>query len=159
LAFAFQPVVVAPPAPPAPPPPVVQVTAPPPIVVPQVVNRPTITVRVRAFAGRALLLQDDFRVGRAPAMYNQSRSEADLPGCVSNTNGWPMARSSVNFSLRADTIADDGYRLTFGWTRPTTGCGSEGTLSVNLERSVILKPGQSMTVDGDGGVRVELTRL
>ena len=160
VASTFQPVIAAP-LPPAPPPMVSSTNSMPPVITPVMTpyNRPAVSVRVRAYAGRQVLLQDEFRVGRMPAMYNLTRSEADQSTCPNSSSYGSMARSSVNFSLRADGASGDGYRVSFGWSRPTSGCASEGTLSVTVDRAVELRPGRSVTVEGDGGLRVELTRL
>jgi len=50
--------------------------------------------------------------------------------------------------------------LTVSWQRPTkaTGCAGDGTRQVQLTQTVPLGPGQSVTIDGDAGLSVTLSR-
>ena len=90
-------------------------------------------------------------------MFNQNRSDAVEQGCTMTYN--QSVRSSLNFGLRPEGSTANGYRLSFGWSRPTADCPAEGSLTVSLDQAITLNPGQTITVEGDGGVRIELSRL
>jgi hypothetical protein len=141
---------------PTPPPIITTSVSPPPMYIGGY-NRPNAIVRVRIFAGRTRLLEDSFRVGRTHAMFNQNRSDAVEKPCA--TTHSQTVRTSLSFGLRPEGSTDNAYRVSFGWTRPTGGCAAEGILTVNLDQAVMLDPGQTVTVEGDGGVRIELSRL
>ena len=143
------------------PPPIVAVPTAPPIIrmaepFSRIVN---ITVRIRALAGRAVLLDDRFRVGRSWASFSQNRSEAGEQTCPLDYGG-QSARTSFSVSLRPQGIGGGGkYHLSSTWQRPNGSCDEQGSRSVSIEQGVALKPGQTVVVEGDGGLRVELTQL
>ena len=144
-----------------PPPPIVAVpSAPPPIIrmSEPYARMANITVRIRALAGRAVLLDDRFRVGRSWASFTQNRSEAREESCPSDYSG-QSARTSFSMSLRPQGISGGKYHLSASWQRPSGSCDDLGSRSVSLDQAVSLKPGQTVIVEGDGGLRVELTQL
>ena len=147
------PPVIVPIAPPAPP-------APMPIIssgdFAGVYNRPTESIHVRTTAGNAILFDDRLRVGRAGATFSQNRSEATEPGCASV---YPQSvRNSLTLSVQADGPTKDHYRVSVSWTRPNGGCDAQGNRGISLNQAVELKPGRTVTIEGDAGVRVQLTR-
>lgn len=143
------------------PPPIVAVpSVPPPIIrMPEPYARiANITVRIRALAGRAVLLDDRFRVGRSWASFTQNRSEAREESCPSDYSG-QSARTSFSISLRPQGMAGGKYHLSASWQRPSGSCDDLGSRSVSLDQAISLKPGQTVVAEGDGGLRVELTQL
>ena len=140
-----------------PPPPVIVPVAPPPIVMSaDFYNRPVSTIAVRTSLGSAILLNDQFRVGRSGASFNQSRSETGEGDCqptYANT-----ARQSLSVNIRAEGPTKDHYRVTVNLMRPSGNCEASGSRGVSIEQTVELKPGQPIAVQGDGGLRIELTR-
>lgn len=144
------------------PPPVVAIplASPPPIISVSSsggYDRSNVTVRIRALAGNAVLLDDRFRVGKSWASFNQSRSEAADERCPPSFS--QSTRRSLLIMLRPEGSRADGYRLNASWTRPTAGCEAQGTRSVSIDQAVRLTTGETSVVEGDGGFRVELTRL
>ena len=138
------------------PPPVVAV--PPPIVRPLSARpiRPTMRVRVRITAGDELLLNDRFWISHQLASANQTRQEALGPNC-------PEARGTLNRQVQFQLMPwSDGslgrYRAEVRWARPVLmGC-EVGTRTASIEQMVQLLPGQTVVLQGDGGLRLELTR-
>lgn len=143
------------------PPPVITPVAPPapPTMAPNFagLERAAVMVSVRATLGNSVLLDDRFRVGRAPATFMQNRSEAAPDQCG---KAWSGLRRHVNFGLRADGPEhEDRYRLNFSLNRPNGSCETDGVRGLSVEQPVVLKPGQTVTVDGDGGLKITLRRL
>ena len=147
----------------SPPPPIIAVpTAPmPPIIrmsdpsFPKVAN---VTVRIRALAGRTVLLDDRFRVGRSWASFTQNRSEAAEQSCPQDYGGQSV-RATFSMTLRPQGMSAGKYHLSTSWSRPTGSCDDQGSRSVSVDRAVSLKPGETVVVEGDGGLRVEITQL
>lgn len=119
-------------------------------------ERPVTTVRIRAFAGGAALFDDQMRVGRSGANFNQNRSEAAEENCPDDYSA--TAKHSLSIGLRPDGPTKNSYRVNVSWSRPVAGCDGQGSRGVNVDQRVDLEPGQTVTVQGDGGLRVELTR-
>lgn len=140
-----------------PPPPVIVPVAPPPLVMPSdFFNRPVTTIAVRASLGSAILLDDRFRVGRSGASFNQNRSETGEGDCqptYANT-----ARQSLSVNIRPEGPSKDHYRVSVNLMRPSGTCEASGSRGVSVEQTVELKPGQSASIQGDGGLRVDLSR-
>lgn len=160
IAAALQPSL---PVPPAPPPPIVRTNIIPPappqpfIAVPSV-PRPAVTIQVRVDLGRERLVDERLRVGLANATINRSRQEALAGDC-------PILGASLNqtlsLSLRPDYAARDTkerFRLELRISRPVQqGCDS-GSRGLSLDQQFLLPPGQSITLTGDAGLKVELRR-
>ena len=142
--------------PPAPPPPPQVIMAPPPVITTGWTSRPTVTVRVRVIGGREVLLADRFRVGRAGANYSMNRTEAAPAECPQSFGD--RGRSSLNFGLGAGySDREPLYRLSVSWARASDAACAAGQRTVGLEQQVTLVPGRTVVVEGDGGLRVELT--
>ena len=149
---AVPPIVVAPPAPPA-----------PPFVRSTSSRVAPIPVRIRVTAGSQVLFSDTLRVGGfSGASYQQSRNEAPETQCGTERYYGGSMRESLNVNLnqREETTAGPLLSVSVSWTRPsrTIGCGGEGTRQVQLTQSVPLAPGQSVTLQGDGGLTVTVSR-
>jgi hypothetical protein len=140
---------IVPPAPPAPP---------QPFRVPAWADRPATTFVVRVSIGSDRLVDERLRVGAQSANISQTRQEAlagDCPGLAASLN------RQLNVSLRPDFASPqstDRFRLDLRYSRPVQqGCDS-GSRGLQLDQQFTLRPGQSLTLTGDAGLRVELRR-
>jgi len=145
--------------PPAPPPVAAATPPAPPIVRSAVAYRrpgPPVRVSVRVTDGKDVLISDRLWVGQLGAGVTQSRREALGNGCPESRG---TLERNVNFQISpwyAET--NNRFRATVRWSRPAlTGCES-GSRSVAIEQTVELAPGQTVALQGDAGLRVELTR-
>lgn len=104
------------------------------------------------------------KVGRSygSASYSQSRNEADEPcaGPVKPNNPYPMTSSSLNFSISRYNWQQepDGFSINLNWSRPISACQGQGNDSYGINRNVTLAQGQTVTIEGTGGVSIRLTR-
>lgn len=151
-------------APPAPMPPIIAIPpAPPSIARSPVKPAIPIPVRVRVTAGTQVLFSDTLRVSRVSgASYQQSRSEATETVCPTERYFFSSQRNSlnVNLYLREDSTIGSMLNVSVSWTRPSrgVGCGGEGSRQVQLTQTVPLAAGQSVTLQGDGGLAVTVSR-
>lgn len=150
------------PTPPMPPIIAIAPTAPPIGRSPQIVPAIPIPVRVRVTAGSQVLFNDTLRVSRnSGASYQESRSEAPETVCPTERYYSASQRLSLNLNLylRDDTIAGWLVNVSVSWSRPAraVACG-EGTRQVQLTQTVPLAPGQSVTLQGDAGLIVTVSR-
>jgi len=133
---------------------------PPPIVMTRVEATP---IRVRVAVGTRQLFNDTLRVTRnASASYSENRSEAPDVVCAGDRYYSSQDRYSlsVQLYLRDDNSNGAGVNVSVNWQRPSpnTGCDREGTRSVQLNQTVPLGPGQSITLEGDAGLTLTLSR-
>ena len=124
---------------------------------------PVIAVRVRVTAAGQQLLNDTFRLSRnASASYQESRSEAPDIMCSTQRSYGSQQRYSlnVNLYLREDGTNGPAVNVSVRWQRPVKlmTCGGEGSREVQLTQTIPLAPGQSMTVEGDAGLAVTISR-
>ena len=110
-----------------------------------------------------MLFNDTLRVGGfAGASYQQSRSEAPETQCPTERYYSASTRDSLNVNLyqREESTAGPLINISVSWTRPsrTIGCGGEGTRQVQLNQTVPLAAGQSVTLQGDAGLSVTVSR-
>lgn len=150
---------------PTPPMPPIVAIAPiaPPIVRNSLTLAVPMPVRVRVTAGAQVLFNDTLRVSRiSGARYEESRSEAPETACPSERYFSSSQRYSlnVNLYLRDDSTVGSLVNVSVSWQRPSraVGCGGEGTRQVQLTQTVPLAPGQSVTLQGDAGLSVALSR-
>lgn len=127
-------------------------------------NRPSalpplepVTVWVRIFSGKKLLLSDQLRVARYNATDILTRSEAPAETCPADAG--PTVQSTLTFQInrQASTDADDFF-IGLTWSRPVDECKLSGSRGVSLAQPVTIKPGPPTVVTGDGGLRIELSR-
>ena len=107
--------------------------------------------------------QDTLRVDRnSGASYSQSKSEAGSANCAARSSYDRSRRTSLNvqLNLRDDSERGPSTQVSVSWSRPTSAedCQAVGTRGVQLEQSIVLPPGQTRSIVGDGGLRVTLTR-
>jgi len=119
-----------------------------------------LSVRVSSAAG--VLWQGNLRVAQNQgASYSQNFSQASPTLCPLNSPYDRSERSSINFNVY---VQNNGYgsvyRIDASWQRPSeeTNCGERGTRTVQVNKALALGPGESGVVEGDAGLRVEVTR-
>ena len=146
------------------PPPIIAVAPPaPPIIRSTLTKSVPVPVRVRVAVGAQVLFNDTLRVsGIAGASYQESRSEAPETVCPTERYYSASRRDSLNVNLyqREESTAGPLFNVSVSWTRPsrTVGCGGEGSRQVQLTQTVPLAPGQSVTLQGDAGLSVTVSR-
>ncbi len=118
-------------------------------------------VRVSSPAG--VLWQGTLRVAsNQGASYSQNLSQASPTNCPANAPYDRSERSSINFNVYVQNSGEYGpiYRIDASWGRPTAeeGCGERGTRTVQVSKTLALDPGETGVVEGDAGLRVEVTR-
>jgi len=120
-----------------------------------------LAVRISSPAG--LLWQGNLRVAQNQgASYSQNFSQASTTPCPPNSSYDRSERSSINFNVYGQNNGESGaiYRIDASWQRPIeeAGCGERGTRTVQVSKGLALDPGESGVVEGDAGLRVEVTR-
>lgn len=120
-----------------------------------------LAVRVSSPAG--MLWQGTLRVAQNQgASYSQNLSQASPISCPINAPYDRSERSSVSFNVYVQHSGEYGpiYRIDASWGRPTgeEGCGERGTRTVQVSKGLSLDPGETGVVEGDAGLRVEVTR-
>ena len=131
--------------------------------VPQTVALPAISIAVRVTANGDQLLNDRFRVSRnGGASYQVNRNEASNMVCTNQRYSAAQDRYSlgVNMYLRDDAPSGPSVTLNVRWQRPAKPqtCDSDGSREVQITQTIPLAPGQSVTVQGDAGLAVTLSR-
>jgi hypothetical protein len=120
-----------------------------------------LAIRISSPAG--VLWQGNLRVAQNQgASYSQNFSQASPIPCAPNSPYDRSERSSINFNVYVQNSGEYGpvFRVDASWQRPSeeTGCGERGTRTVQVNKSLALDPGESGVVEGDAGLRVEVTR-
>ena len=121
------------------------------------------TLAVRLSSSQGVLWQGDLRVGlNQGASYSQNMSQASPDLCPAGSPYDRSERGSVSFNvyLQNHGQARPSYRVDASWARPilSADCGESGTRTVQINQMVVLEPGQTTVIEGDAGLRVELTR-
>jgi hypothetical protein len=125
---------------------------------------PRYVIEVDASAEGKTLWRGSLRIG-APggATFQRSLTEAAPEGCA--TSG-EAAYSGIRDSFRVQLSAgysreEEGPRQNFTveWHRPSDQCANGVTTrTVQLSGTLQLKPGESVTVDGDAGLKMRFSR-
>lgn len=137
--------------------------APPMMAVGDMTPVPAMPIHVRVTAAGRELLNDTFRVApSAGATYQESRSEAPEAVCAGERYYSSQERYGLNVNLYVSDNSSPQTRInvTVSWQRPSKSpsCDGDGTRQVQLTQSVQLAPGQSVTIDGDAGLSVTVSR-
>ena len=124
---------------------------------------PVVPVHVRVAAGGQQLFNDTLRVSAsAGATYQESRSEAPEVVCSVERYYGSQQRYSLNINvyLRDQSAGPPLVNVSVSWQRPSAmaSCGAEGTRQVQLMQTVPLGPGKTVTIQGDAGLSVTLSR-
>jgi hypothetical protein len=128
-----------------------------------VVPVPAVPIHVRVMVGSQQLFNDTFRVSRtASANYSQSRSEASEAACATVRNYSSQERYSLNINLylSGESLTTPMVNVSVSWQRPTKtlSCSGEGSRQVQVSQNVLLPAGQSVTIEGDAGLMVTISR-
>lgn len=133
------------------------------IAAPPSVSAPTQMIGVRVSSPQGVLWQGTLRIAEnQSASYSQNLSQASTLVCPPGSPYDRSERTSVSFNVYAQNYGQGrpNYRLDASWARPIidANCGESGTRTVQINQSVTLEPGQTATIEGDAGLRVELSR-
>lgn len=159
----FQTTPVSPPiAPPAPPAPPMVTSISPGSRWTQSRPLPRYVIDVDASANGKTLWRGSLRMG-APngATFQRTLTEAPPDGCAISETVYPGVRDSFRVQLGAHSREDDTPRQSYSveWQRPSDECASGVTAkTVQLSGMLQLKPGQSVTVEGDAALVLRFTR-
>lgn len=119
------------------------------------------SLSIRISSSDGVLWQGSVRVRpNQGASYNQNFSQASTESCGSNSYDH-AERRQFNFNVNAQHNAlGQAYRIDVSWQRPIADgtCSETGTRTVGVNRTVLLSPGQTSVIEGDAGLRIELTR-
>lgn len=118
---------------------------------------------VRVSSPQGVLWQGALRVANNQgASYSQNLSQASTHACPTNSPYDRSERSSVSFNVYAQNYGQGtpSYRIDASWARPIkeANCLESGTRTVQINHAVALQPGQTAAIEGDAGLRVEVTR-
>lgn len=152
----------------APPPLMVVREAPPaPIITPSARSQayrdretgPPAILDIRVSGEDGFAWRDTLRVAhRAPASVTQSRTEAPSGRCPAEIQYDYGVRA--NFTITVNVRSTSNFSVSIDWTRPASldGCTAAGSRTVRLSQTVELAPGQSVMLEGDAGLKVEIKR-
>lgn len=151
---------------PSPPPPILAVTSSRvghDVIGPEMAPVAAMPVHVRVMAGERQLLNDTFRItSNAGASYQESRSEAPEAICAGERYYSSQERYSLNINLYLRESPPTGpmVNVSVTWQRPSRmpSCSGEGSRQVQLTQTVPLAPGQTVTIQGDAGLSVTISR-
>ena len=120
------------------------------------------TIGIRITSPEGELWRGTVRVGRnTSSSYHQSLSQPPANACPANEESDRSESRSLNFSVYAPE-SDRGpqYNVNVSWARPTVGanCRGSGTRTVQISDTLELKPGERRVIEGDAGLRVEVSR-
>lgn len=121
-------------------------------------------VSVRVSSGSELLWQGDLAVSRGvSARYSQEKTDAALTHCDDVQSRRQNVTRRVAVTLSQTYYGEgntDNYNIRIEWTRPANldNCSGTGDRTIQMTQNVSLPNGQAITVDGDAGLRIVLTR-
>ncbi len=116
-----------------------------------------VPVKVAVWLGREALWSGTLSVGSSPARLSlneavETKGDCALPSYRANARTIEVTLSRQAYRVK------DGFALTARYSRPAQdGLCPTGTRQVSLDQLLSLSDG-SVTVEGDGGFRVTLTR-
>lgn len=121
------------------------------------------TLAVRLSSPEGVLWQGHLRVGaNQSASYSQNLSQASPEICPSGSPYDRSERSAISFNVYVQNSGQWGpsYRVDASWSRPLQerNCSESGTRTVQLNHTLVIEPGQTSVVEGDAGLKVEVTR-
>jgi len=121
-------------------------------------------VGVAISAGPEEIWAGTLRIGgpSGNANFNFSKNEFALP-CPGDPEAGSrnqMSRLRVNFSMsrRNWQQQPDSFNVNVNWTKPLPACQGEGSDTLGFNRVVDLPRGETVSVEGSGGLVLRLTR-
>ena len=117
---------------------------------------PPVTFQVRVLGGGQQLYNDQLRVGASGASYNQSNRESAEQACPNYDSG--LERNLMVTVGRSYGEDGNRYRVSASWRRPLGNGCDRGQRTAAVEQQVSVAPGQTVRIEGDAGLVVELTR-
>lgn len=151
-------------APPSPPPPPVPVMIPQPSPEDEAKLRSIPhRVELRVSAEGRVLWEGPLMVSDRQAAYiNYSQRDAAPALCREDQDRGEGRQTSININLRSNygDRTTSRYQIDVSWmrSREERSCGTGGTLTAGLSQSIILPVGREVTVEGDGGLSIQLIR-
>ena len=120
------------------------------------------TLAVRLTSPQGVLWQGNLRVSQNQgASYSQNFSQASPNACPANSYD-RSERSSISLNVYLQNNGSYGmlYRVDASWQRPAEDkdCGEQGTRTVQVTKGFTINPGETGVVEGDAGLRLEITR-
>lgn len=108
--------------------------------------------------GRELWAGDLAMSGSSRAQVRIDVQDSEI-GCPLGNDRFADRRNAVEFQVRRGYGRNNSrYTVETNWTRPTASCAEQGSLATGFEVQVELDDGETRIIEGDGGLRVELTR-
>jgi hypothetical protein len=119
-------------------------------------------IGIRLISPEGVLWEGTLRVGsNQSANYSQNISQASTELCPAGPSYDRSERRNLNFSINPSYNQHLGqsYRVDASWARPVRGdaCYDSGTRTVQIHQTVSIDPGKTQIIEGDAGLRVELT--
>jgi hypothetical protein len=127
-------------------------------------NLATETIAIAVQDGRDSLWAGTLRLGGpyGNASFSQSRNEFAAPcaGGVRPGSGQAMASQQLNFNISRYNPQQepDRFSINLNWSKPLIACQGEGNDSFGFNRVIAIPRGQSVTVEGSGGLSVRVSR-
>ena len=120
------------------------------------------TLSVRLTSPQGVLWQGNVRVtDNQGASYSQSFSQASMYACSPSSYN-QTEQNSINFNIywQNNGNGDRSFRLDSSWQRPAEArdCGERGTRTVQVNQNLAIGHGETGVVEGDAGLRIEVTR-
>lgn len=122
------------------------------------------SIGIAVYQGRDPIWTGSLRLGGpyGNASFSQSRNEyGEMCPAEPGTPGRQVNSSeSLNFTIsRYNSQQEpDRFNISLNWSRPVPRCQGEGNDTYGFNRVVNVQRGQSVTIEGNGGVSVRLTR-
>ncbi len=149
------------------PPPIIAVPSPParalsagPATNPAAAAVPFI-VDVTVSAEGKLLWRGPLRVARGwGANFTQTMSQTPPAICPGLSRYDGDYRDMLAFHVRVHEVEPDSVNVSVNWQRPAAdwSCSNAGLRTVQIGQTVVLNAGRSVTLEGDAGLRITLTR-
>ncbi|MEP0391324.1 MAG: hypothetical protein ABJ205_13895 [Erythrobacter sp.] len=97
------------------------------------------------------------------SVYNRAQVRLDINDsdiqCPLEDSRFALRRNAIEFQVRPGYgRANSKYTIETNWTRPTGSCSEQGSRVTGFEVQVELEEGKPRVIEGDGGLRVEITR-
>ena len=141
----------------------VTTTAPPVVITPTApagTPRPIVQFDIRVSGEEGQIWDGGLRVGGMGGNYRQDLSEAAPELCEPQGSDVVQRRDFSIMVRPGNYRSPDSYVVSVSWTRPLPGkgCGRNGTRSVQLQQTVTIQPGETITLRGDAGLIVQMKR-